>query len=289
MDKRKKKRTYTVMFVPDNEGKTFYLKVNKYFIHTIFVFCVVFCVGIFFLLLKAGQIGARLQLTYSLLEEKNQLAEENKKLYQMIKKIESIEQMNLYLQRLAHAVGEDAITLSLSTFSHKGSESIYDEDSLDAFIDAVRTDKENIFKDISEDSVSRDQLYLSIPNISPVDGWITKNFHKDPSNPLNNHLGIDFAAKTGTLIRATAPGIVTTVSHDTYFGLLVVIKHKYAFETRYGHCSQILVKEGERVERGQTIALLGNTGRSSAPHLHYEVLKDDKNIDPLKYIFDRLQ
>jgi murein DD-endopeptidase MepM/ murein hydrolase activator NlpD len=99
------------------------------------------------------------------------------------------------------------------------------------------------------------------------------------------HNGIDYAATLGTLIRATAPGVVEDVSNDTYFGKTLTIKHGYGFSTRYGHCSQIIVAKGDHVERGQTIALVGNTGRSSAPHLHYEVQKDGKNLDPTKYVF----
>jgi murein DD-endopeptidase MepM/ murein hydrolase activator NlpD len=98
---------------------------------------------------------------------------------------------------------------------------------------------------------------------------------------------VDFAAQTGTLIRATAPGIVESVVFDTYFGLLITVKHRFGFVTRYGHCSQSLVSKGDKVRRGQTVALVGNTGRSSAPHLHYEVIKNGRHVDPLKYTFDR--
>jgi murein DD-endopeptidase MepM/ murein hydrolase activator NlpD len=65
---------------------------------------------------------------------------------------------------------------------------------------------------------------------------------------------------------------------------MVTIKHGYGFMTRYGHCLQVLVNKGDHVERGQTIALVGNTGRSSAPHLHYEIIKEGKNVDPQEYI-----
>ena len=95
---------------------------------------------------------------------------------------------------------------------------------------------------------------------------------------------MDFAATLGTPIKASAPGVVGKIENDKYFGLLVTIFHNNGFVTRYGHCSQILVSKHDRVKRGQTIALVGNTGRSTAPHLHYEVIKDGKYIDPLKHI-----
>ena len=111
---------------------------------------------------------------------------------------------------------------------------------------------------------------------------------KNNQNPSMSHLGVDFAAQKGTPIRSTAPGVVEDVINDTYFGLLITIKHKFGIMTRYGHCMQTLVSKGDKIERGQTVALLGNTGASSAPHLHYEILKDGKNVDPMKYMFDRI-
>ena len=79
--------------------------------------------------------------------------------------------------------------------------------------------------------------------------------------------------------------MVEDIINDENLGLLVTIKHDHGFMTKYGHCSQVLISKHVSVKRGQTIALVGNTGRSTAPHLHYEILKDGKNIDPAKYLF----
>jgi murein DD-endopeptidase MepM/ murein hydrolase activator NlpD len=88
----------------------------------------------------------------------------------------------------------------------------------------------------------------------------------------------------GTPIKATAPGIVEDVRTDPFLGLLITVNHENGYTTKYGHCSQVLISMHDRVKRGQIIALVGNTGRSTAPHLHYELLKDEVNIDPLKYL-----
>lgn len=286
--KRKKRRSYTVMFVPDDNGRTFYFRINKYLIYSIVVFLIIFILGVSFLIVKAGEISAKLQFTYSLLHEKRRLKEENDKLRTVVRKIESIEQTSGYLKRLASAVGENNLDIPISEITRNDKEDIFTEDSLDVFIGDLRTDESAVYKNLKVSSATREELFVSIPNIRPVDGWITKKFYRDNRKEHLNHLGIDFAAKEGTPIRTTAPGIVERVENDTYFGLLVTVKHKFGFVTRYGHCMQVLVSRGDCVERGQTIALLGNTGRSSAPHLHYEIVKDGKNIDPLTYIFDRL-
>jgi len=275
------------MFVPDDNGRTFYIRINRYVIYSLIFFLIIFVLGIGALLLRSGEIGAKLQLTYSLLNENKRLKNENDKLLSITQKLESIEQTSVYLQRLATAVGEGTLSAPVSKADHS-KEKMFTEDSLDAFIGDLRTEESDVYKQLKVSSASRKELSLSIPNISPVDGWITKKVIKDPENPHNNHAGVDFAAKEGTPIRSTAPGIVHDVSNDTYFGLIVTVKHKFGFITRYGHCLQILVSKGDPVRRGQTIALIGNTGRSSAPHVHYEILKDGKNVDPMEYVFKRL-
>ena len=286
--KRRKRKLYTLLFIPDDNGKTFSIRLYKIFLYFLLTFIVVFILGVIFLFIRSGKIGEKLQLTESLINENRLLKKENNKIKSIIDKIESIDQTSAYIKRLSSAVGETNLELPIAKITISEKEKIFINDSLDTFIDKVRSNESEIFNYINSNSVSREELSVSIPNISPVEGWITKRFKKDFANPSLNHLGIDFAAQSGTLIRATAPGVVKTVANDKYYGLLVTIGHKFGFTTRYGHCMQILVSKGDNVERGQTIALLGNTGRSSAPHLHYEILKDNKHVDPLKFIFDRL-
>ncbi|MEP2023309.1 MAG: M23 family metallopeptidase [Reichenbachiella sp.] len=128
------------------------------------------------------------------------------------------------------------------------------------------------------------------PTISPLDHYkrITSNFGKR-YNPLKKehdfHKGIDFSAKTGTPVQSTASGTVISVQEKlTGYGYKVEIEHTEGYITRYAHLSKIIVKEGELVTLGQTIGLSGNTGASTAPHLHYEVIKEGEHVDPLGYL-----
>ena len=98
------------------------------------------------------------------------------------------------------------------------------------------------------------------------------------------HNGADFAAARGTPIFATADGIVTHAGWLSGYGYLVKIEHEFGIETRYAHLSRIRVKEGQRVSRGDRIGDMGNTGRSTGTHLHYEVRVDGKAINPMTYI-----
>jgi len=115
----------------------------------------------------------------------------------------------------------------------------------------------------------------------PLVGTITSRFGWRSSG---FHHGVDIAGKIGDPIRAAASGEVSFTGYRPVYGRLVVVKHEDGGETLYAHLSQIHVSAGERVSRGQVIARVGNTGRSTGPHLHLELKYGDKNYDPLKYL-----
>lgn len=98
------------------------------------------------------------------------------------------------------------------------------------------------------------------------------------------HKGLDFAVPTGTAIRATCGGVVTRAGWGSGYGYCVYIKHPDGKESRYGHCSKVLVKSGQTVKQGEKIALSGNTGVSTGPHLHFEILVGGSQVNPLKYL-----
>lgn len=126
-----------------------------------------------------------------------------------------------------------------------------------------------------------------IPLGRPIEGWITQGFSVGVPGFGREHPGIDFAAKTGTEVKSTASGSVIYVGWDETYGNLVAIDHGNGYVTYYGHNSKNLVNVGDSVLRGDVIALSGNTGRSSAPHLHYEIRKDDIPINPENFLSRR--
>ena len=132
-------------------------------------------------------------------------------------------------------------------------------------------------------------LLVSTPSIWPVKGWVTSGFQRrvDPfTGRWEKHKGLDIATNEGTPIVAPADGVVTYVGRKLGFGKIVSIDHGYGYTTRYGHNSRIIAKQGQRVSRGQVIAFIGNTGRSTGPHLHYEVNKNGIPINPADYILN---
>ena len=131
-------------------------------------------------------------------------------------------------------------------------------------------------------------LKLTLPTLYPVDvpyrsssyGW-----RHDPILGIRAfHSGLDFSAAQGEPIRATADGRVKTVGRGPDYGKFIVIDHGDRLETRYAHASKILVNEGDLVQREDVIALVGNTGRSTGPHLHYEIRYNNRSLDPRQYL-----
>lgn len=120
-----------------------------------------------------------------------------------------------------------------------------------------------------------------------VHGWISSYFGKRKSpftGAVEMHRGIDFAGKPGSDVVAVAGGIVTQAAEDGSYGYMVEIDHGNGYMTRYAHNEVVLVQVGEAILRGQVIAKLGSTGRSTGPHVHFEVLKDGVRINPIAFI-----
>jgi len=118
-------------------------------------------------------------------------------------------------------------------------------------------------------------------------GWLSSYFgmRTDPfTGRRAHHAGIDFAGKLGSDVVAVAAGVVTYAGKRSGYGNLVEINHGKGYATRYGHTREILVEVGQTVKKGQLIAKMGSTGRSTGPHVHFEVLYNGRAVNPIKYI-----
>ena len=152
------------------------------------------------------------------------------------------------------------------------------------------------FDDVYSMAKNKAQMLSCIPAIMPVKDVdiyrISSSFgHRtDPFYKIQKfHSGMDFSAPIGTKIYCTGDGVVDkVVSGNNGYGNFILIDHGYGYKTRYAHLSKALVKRGQKVKRGENIALVGNTGKSTAPHLHYEVIKNNKAINPVNFFFNDL-
>ncbi len=161
------------------------------------------------------------------------------------------------------------------------------QDAITKLVSAVGSRDEymsTVEADVLQNSVLKDML----PNSKPISAAYRSSSYGWRIDPFRGtkafHEGLDFTANLGTPIRAAADGIVSTATTTAAYGNLIKLNHGAGLETRYAHASKLLVKTGERVVKGQTIALVGSTGRSTGPHLHYEIRLNGHALDPRKYL-----
>jgi len=149
--------------------------------------------------------------------------------------------------------------------------------------------QEESFTELKDYLADRSVMLASTPSILPAKGWVTSNYGSRVSpftGVPQHHTGMDIANRIGTPVSASADGLVVQAGRDTSLGKFAVISHGYGFKTTYGHLSEVLVKAGQKVKRGSQVGLMGNTGRSTGPHLHYAVSVNGLNVNPEKYIVD---
>ena len=163
-------------------------------------------------------------------------------------------------------------------------------DLLERFTQLQRQIDDRQHKFLLMESILMDQELSKqvLPNGKPVkSGWMSSHFGKrtDPfTGKTSWHAGVDFAGKYGSEVVSVASGIVTLAQNKHDFGKTVEISHGNGYLTRYAHNSKLLVSIGDRVEKGQVIAKMGSSGRSTGPHVHFEVVKDGKVVNPRKYV-----
>lgn len=140
----------------------------------------------------------------------------------------------------------------------------------------------NYFLYMQEKSVYNPE---ALPTLLPIEGYLTTHFQKRNWYHSRAHQGIDIAAEKGAMIRASGSGIVVLANWTPDLGHMVIIDHGYGFYSYYGHAMRLIVSQGSQVKKGQTIAFLGSSGISSAPHLHFEIWKDGEPLDPESFLF----
>jgi murein DD-endopeptidase MepM/ murein hydrolase activator NlpD len=144
------------------------------------------------------------------------------------------------------------------------------------------------FKEAADSLSLHTARLAATPSIMPTQGWLSSAFSAMRTHPILHlarpHEGIDVSAPMGSPIEAPAAGVVSDAGWETGYGNTITINHGFGIVTKFAHASKLLVKTGQRVARGQRIALVGNSGLATGPHLHYEVHVNGRPVDPLKYV-----
>ena len=300
-------RPFTLMLVPQNSRRVFKLKIPFYaFVSGMLVLALL----LFMFIYMSMDYLYIIREFNSIDDIKNRNRKLGKQLYSYKVKVEEIENT---LERLKTLTTKLKIISNLADADERSN--IFNAEAeaiegVDDFSMSSDSEMDNEFrgmqarlKDIyhkmeyQEDDLNKLNEYLeeqsallaSTPSIIPVKGWITSYFgpRLDPfTRKLAKHEGIDISARAGTTIVAPADGVVTFAGNKPGYGLTITIDHGYGITTVYGHNSKFFVAQGKKVKRGMPISAVGSTGRSTGPHLHYEVRVNGVTVDPRKFILD---
>ncbi len=304
--RKKVERRWTVMLVPHGSGASRAVEVSQTVVKALVGIGSV--VALVFLVLGGAAISRGVNITRSrALERENRLlADEIQRLRERLVGLRDT--LNVFSQREQElrliaglnptdpGVQQGGIGGPSGTWSERDSLATLGPDGQQALAARMDVDmlirRANILvRSVGEayDSLSsHNARFASTPSIMPTKGWLTSAFARERIHPILHlarpHEGIDVTAPMGAEIEAPAAGIVTEVKWEDGYGNIITVDHGYGLVTRYAHCSKILVARGTRVKRGQKIALVGSTGLSTGPHLHYEVWVNGKPVNPMKYV-----
>ncbi|HYT72954.1 MAG TPA: peptidoglycan DD-metalloendopeptidase family protein [Gemmatimonadales bacterium] len=304
--RKRAERRWTLMMVPHGSGSSRAVEVSQTVVKTLIGIGSV--VALTFLVLGVAAISRGVSITKSrALENENRLlAGEIQRMRERLARIQDTltrfgerEQELRLLAGLTptdRGVQQAGIGGPAGTWSERDSLAALGPSGQQALaarvdVDALSRRANVLVRSLNEayDSLSRHQARLAaMPSIMPTKGWLTSAFMRERVHPILHlarpHEGIDVTAPMSAEIEAPASGIVTEVRWEEGYGNMITLDHGYGLVTRYAHCSKILVARGTRVKRGQTIALVGSTGLSTGPHLHYEVWVNGHPVDPIKYV-----
>jgi murein DD-endopeptidase MepM/ murein hydrolase activator NlpD len=288
------KRYSTIIFVPHARAKFRKLKVSHRLLFSIVsIITSSLCLSTFF----SVQYFTSLSQTHEL----TKLSRENRELQTANEQFsKSVESLRTQLRTVEDRTRKLAIIAGISTLDETSQGGVGGLRPLDLGENPYRDDLDKMAfrshrldKDLSvleKKFVAQAQLLASTPSIAPVRGILTDGFggRSDPfTGEEGTHNAIDISSAVGQAVRAPADGIVVKAEWANGYGNVIYIAHPYSgYSTRYGHLSQFAVQPGHHVKRGDIIGYVGSTGRSTGPHLHYEVRLNNNPVNPLEYIWN---
>jgi len=301
------KKKYTIMILPDETTRVRKYRVPRTMVRGVLVILAVFVLGLGYLITDyygVKKMVAELdRLRLEARQQQQQLVTFAKSFDDLQSEMTRLRQFDMKLRVMADLDGvvypEQIMGIggeNPEPFNPlEGELSFQDHtiiSSMNRSLDRLMTEvniQERSFQELVEYLEDQKSLLASTPAIWPVKGWLTSTFGYR-SSPFTGrrelHKGLDIATRSGTPVIAPADGLVVFAGREGGFGNMVVIDHGYGITTRYGHNSSLEVKLGQKVKRGDMIARVGNTGRSTGPHVHYEVAVNGVSVNPSRYILN---
>ena len=301
-------RFYTIMIIPESASKPKQFHVPAWAVRAALVVLPI-------LLLISITLLLDYRFVANQVFENRELQAENRRLRQQVQlyqnrmesleaSLDRIENFSARLKMITNLMDRDNLSAHLELPIPNASSNIVQNPPLSREDLAIRESVDKQFEKVSTQSLTLEQnlhdLYEllsdqksflnALPTKKPADGYFSSGFGVRVS-PFGDggekmHEGLDIANVVGTPIKAPAQATVLFSGRKSGYGQIVILDHGYGLETWYGHASRLLVKPGQLVHRGQTIALIGNQGHSTGPHVHYEVRVHGIPVDPLNYLLE---
>jgi len=287
------KRYSTIIFVPHARAKFRKLKVSHRLLFSIISLVTSsLCLSTFF----SVQYFTSLSQTHEL----SKLRHENKELQTANEQFgKSVESLRTQLRTVEDRTRKLAIIAGITTLdesSQGGSGGLRNDEMTENpyrdDVDKMSFRSHSLQKDLSvleQKFAAQSRLLSSTPSIAPVRGILTDGFggRSDPfTGEPGQHNAVDISSAVGQAVRSPADGIVVKAEWANGYGNVIYVSHGYGYSTRYGHLSNFAVRPGQRVKRGDVLGHVGSTGRSTGPHLHYEVRVNNNPVNPLEYILN---
>jgi murein DD-endopeptidase MepM/ murein hydrolase activator NlpD len=289
LTKPKRQRNLSILLIPDDNADAISFRISFRLLKILFAVAIVIIIhivsgGLFYY--KYAVVDDK---NWELNKENNQLKADNKKMYSLY---EIVEGNQKYLDRVKTALGinrgsEGGSTIGaelLSTFTPPTVD-IIGEPGVEYEQEGETQSKLDYLFLTNEKSNNSYHFFVrNIPTMLPVEGFLSTNFQDTDWFLPYRHLGIDISAQAGKEIKAAADGVILFANWTNDLGYLVIIDHLNGFVTYYGHNQVLLKRERSTVKKGDVIALLGNSGKSTGPHLHFEIWKDGVPVNPKEYL-----
>jgi murein DD-endopeptidase MepM/ murein hydrolase activator NlpD len=287
------KRSSTIIIVPHARGKVHKLSLSPRTLKTLVIVGIGLLVLSVISLAASGSFLRQRALFHALQKENKQLKRSNQQLADTIAQVQArLDQFEQRTKTLAIAAGVADLLANPLADLRAGSGSGGPVDRLGKDAEGLMQRQDTLDRHLArvEQRLSEQALTLShTPTVAPVVGVITDGFgpRLDPiTRRPAYHEALDISVAVGTEVRAPAAGIVVAAAREPGYGRVLKVDHGYGYVTVYGHLERFLVKVGDRVSREQPIGRVGMTGRTTGPHLHYEVWQDGEKQNPLHYILD---
>lgn len=295
----KKEGVYTIWVFRGGPFKPFKVKLPGLSAKILLAIFLVVILSFPFIIMSYVSKSARLiQIKKERAAQRTQIASLNKQVGEFQQQIQRLKEFDVKLRIIANLENAEETDpfLGVGGISPSPREA---EQETEANLQRMKTEldrlcteaefREKSFRELYSFLEGKKKQLACTPSVWPARGWLTSGFgyRIDPFTGLRQmHEGLDIANRLGTPINAPADGVVYRVFNNFGFGLMVEINHGYGIITRYGHLSKAYVKVGQRVKRGERIAAMGNTGRATGPHLHYEVRLNGVPLNPQHYILN---